>query len=103
VTRRTTPGVAFVASRRQLTVLFCDLVGSTALSTRLDPEDYRAITAAYNKCIAQVIAGHQGVVARYSGDGVLAYFGYPTAHEDDTDQAVRAGLALISAVTKLQE
>ena len=91
------------AERRQLTVLFCDLVGSTALSTRLDPEDYRAIIAAYNKCIAQVIAGHQGVIARYAGDGVLAYFGYPTAHEDDTDQAVRAGLALISAVAKLQD
>ncbi|MGZ9110029.1 MAG: adenylate/guanylate cyclase domain-containing protein [Rhodoplanes sp.] len=91
------------AERRQLTVLFCDLVGSTALSTRLDPEDYRAIIAAYNKCIAQVIAGPQGVIARYAGDGVLAYFGYPTAHEDDTDQAVRAGLALISAVAKLQD
>src|SRR5207344_1192114 len=59
--------------------------------------------AAYNKCIAQVIDAHVGVIARYSGDGVLAYFGYPTAHEDDTDQAVRAGLALISAVAKLQD
>ena len=91
------------AERRQLTVLFCDLVGSTALSTRLDPEDYRAVIAAYNKCIAQVIAGHQGVIARYAGDGVLVYFGYPTAHEDDTDQAVRAGLELIAAVAKLQD
>ena len=91
------------AERRQLTVLFCDLVGSTALSTRLDPEDYRAVIAAYNKCVAQVIAGHQGVIARYAGDGVLVYFGYPTAHEDDTDQAVRAGLELISAVAKLQD
>ncbi len=91
------------AERRQLTVMFCDLVGSTALSTRLDPEDYRAVIAAYNKCIAQVIGRHQGVIARYAGDGALAYFGYPTAHEDDTDQAVRAGLALISAVAKLQD
>jgi predicted ATPase/class 3 adenylate cyclase len=91
------------AERRQLTVLFCDLVGSTALSTQLDPEDYQAIITAYNKCIAQVIAAHQGLIARYAGDGVLAYFGYPTAHEDDTDQAVRAGLALISAIGKLQD
>lgn len=83
-------------------MLFCDLVGSTALSTRLDPEDYRNVIAAYNNCIAQVVAAHVGVIARYSGDGVLAYFGYPTAHEDDADQAVRAGLALISAVAKLR-
>ena len=100
--RKTIARPPIEAERRQLTVLFCDLVGSTALSTRLDPEDYRNIIAAYNKCIAQVIAAHVGVIARYSGDGVLAYFGYPTAHEDDADQAVRAGLALISAVAKLR-
>jgi predicted ATPase/class 3 adenylate cyclase len=91
------------SERRQVTVFFCDIAGLTALSVHLDPEDYRAIIAAHNKCIAQVISGHQGVIARYTGDGVLAYFGYPTAHEDDTEQAVRAGLKLISAVAKLQE
>src|SRR5690242_5675116 len=83
------------AERRQLTVMFCDLVGSTALSTRMDPEDMREIIGAYHRCCAQVIAKAAGFVARYMGDGVLAYFGYPQAHEDDAERSVRAGLELI--------
>jgi class 3 adenylate cyclase len=90
------------AERRQLTVMFCDLVGSTALSARLDPEDMRQVIALFHRRIAEVIDGYQGIVARYMGDGVLAYFGYPQAHEDDAEQAVRAGLALVEAVANLQ-
>ena len=89
------------AERRQLTVMFCDLVGSSALSVRLDPEDLRAVMGAYHACIAEVIARNEGVIARYMGDGVLAYFGYPQAHEDDAEQATRAGLALVDAVANL--
>src|ERR1700750_2234585 len=90
------------AERRQLTVMFCDLVGSTELSARLDPEDMGQLVALFHHRIAQVIDGYQGIVARYMGDGVLAYFGYPQAHEDDAEQAVRAGLALVEAVPNLQ-
>ena len=90
------------AERRQLTVMFCDLVGSTALSARLDPEDMRQVMALFHRRIAEVIGGYQGIVARYMGDGALAYFGYPQAHEDDAEQAVRAGLALVEAVGSLQ-
>jgi class 3 adenylate cyclase len=90
------------AERRQLTVLFCDLVGSTALASRLDPEDLREIIGAYHRCVAETVAGFDGFVARYMGDGVLLYFGYPQAHEDDAEQAVRAGLALVDAVGRLQ-
>jgi class 3 adenylate cyclase/tetratricopeptide (TPR) repeat protein len=90
------------AERRQLTVMFCDLVGSSALSARLDPEDLRAVIGAYHACIAEVIARNDGVIARYMGDGVLAYFGYPQAHEDDAEQATRAGLALVDAVANLK-
>jgi class 3 adenylate cyclase len=89
------------AERRQLTVMFCDLVGSTALSARLDPEDLRDVIAEYHRAIAEVIAKFEGFVARYMGDGVLAYFGYPQAHEDDADRAVRAGLAAVEAVREL--
>jgi class 3 adenylate cyclase/tetratricopeptide (TPR) repeat protein len=89
------------AERRQLTVMFTDLVGSTALSTTLDPEDLQKIIGAYHRCCAKVITQSGGFVARYLGDGVLAYFGYPQAHEDDAEQAVRAGLALVEAVAKL--
>jgi predicted ATPase/class 3 adenylate cyclase len=81
--------------------MFCDLVGSSALSARLDPEDLRAVIGAYHECIAEVIARNEGIIARYMGDGVLAYFGYPQAHEDDAEQATRAGLALIDAVANL--
>jgi class 3 adenylate cyclase/predicted ATPase len=94
-------GKAPEAERRQLTVMFADLVGSTALSARLDPEELRDIIGAYHRRCAEVITGSGGFVAKYLGDGVLAYFGYPQAHEEDAEQAVRAGLALIEAVAKL--
>jgi len=89
------------AERRQLTVMFCDLVGSTALSARLDPEDLREVIAAYHKCVAEIVAGFDGFVANYMGDGVLIYFGYPSAHEDDAERAVRAGLGVIDAIGRL--
>jgi class 3 adenylate cyclase/predicted ATPase len=89
------------AERRQLTVMFCDLVGSTALSARLDPEDLREIIAAYHRAVAEIVAGFDGFVAKYMGDGVLIYFGYPRAHEDDAERAVRAGLGTIDAVGRL--
>src|SRR5215472_10615497 len=90
------------AERRQVTVMFSDLVGSTALSARMDPEDLREIISAYQKCVAETVRCFDGFVAKYMGDGVLAYFGYPQAHEDDAERAVRAGLALIAAVTGLK-
>jgi class 3 adenylate cyclase len=90
------------AERRQLTVMFCDLVGSTALSARLDPEDYREVIAAYHRTVAGVVAEFDGFVAKYMGDGVLVYFGYPRAHEDDAERAVRAGLGLIDAIGRLE-
>ncbi len=89
------------AERRQLTVMFCDLVGSTPLSTRFDPEDLREIVGAYHRCVADTVARFGGFVAKYMGDGVLIYFGYPEAHEDDAERAVRAGLSVIEAVGKL--
>ncbi len=93
--------VGVEAERRQLTVMFCDLVGSTALSARLDPEDLRAVIGAYHRCAAGVIERAGGFVAKYMGDGVLAYFGYPRADEHDAERAVRTGLALVEAVTGL--
>jgi class 3 adenylate cyclase len=90
------------AERRQLTVMFTDLVGSTALSTRLDPEDLRAVIVAYHKCVADTVRRFGGFVAKYMGDGVLVYFGYPQAHEDDAERAVRAGLELVGAVARLK-
>ena len=90
------------AERRQLTVMFCDLVGSSELSVRLDPEDLRRVIGAYHTCIKEIIGRYQGMIARYMGDGVLAYFGYPQAHEDDAEQATRAGLALVEAVAGLK-
>ena len=89
------------AERRQLTVVFVDLVGSTALSAQLDPEDLREIFHQYHRCCASEINKAGGFVAKYIGDGVLAYFGYPQAHEDDPEHAVRAGLAMIDAVGSL--
>ena len=100
-TTTTTPFAQDTAERRQLTVMFTDLVGSSALSTRLDPEDLRAVIGAYHKCVAETVARFNGFVAKYMGDGVLVYFGYPQAHEDDAERAVQAGLALIEAVGKL--
>jgi class 3 adenylate cyclase/predicted ATPase len=89
------------AERRQLTVMFCDLVGSTALSARLDPEDLREVIAAYHRAVTRVVVGFDGFVSRYMGDGVLVYFGYPQAHEDDAERAVRAGLGAIEVVNRL--
>ena len=89
------------AERRQVTVMFSDLVGSTALSARMDPEDLREIISAYQKCVAETVGRFGGFVAKYMGDGVLIYFGYPQAHEDDAERAVRAGLELVAAVTAL--
>src|SRR5215472_11529809 len=86
------------AERRQLTVMFCDLVGSTPLSTRFDPEDLRELIGVYHRAVAETVARFAGFVAKYMGDGVLIYFGYPEAHEDDAERAVRAGLAVIDAV-----
>src|SRR5918995_5480162 len=87
--------------RRQLTILFCDLVASSELSARLDPEDLREVVHAYQACVAAVVERFEGHVAKYLGDGVLVYFGYPRAHEDDAERAVRSGLALVDAVSKL--
>jgi class 3 adenylate cyclase/predicted ATPase len=89
------------AERRQVTVMFSDLVGSTALSARLDLEDLREVISAYQMCVADTVRRFGGFVARYMGDGVLIYFGYPAAHEDDAERAVRAGLALVDAVATL--
>jgi class 3 adenylate cyclase len=89
------------AERRQLTVMFCDLVGSTALASRLDPEDLREVIGAYHRCVAETINRFDGFVAKYMGDGVLAYFGYPSAHEDDAERAVRAGLEVVEAIRKM--
>ena len=86
------------AERRQVTVMFSDLVGSTALSARMDPEDLREVISAYQKCVAETVGRFGGFVAKYMGDGVLVYFGYPQAHEDDAERAVRAGLELVAAV-----
>jgi hypothetical protein len=90
-----TPAVPAEAERRQLTVMFCDLVGSTPLSARLDPEDLRGIIGAYHRCVTEIVESFCGFVARYMGDGVLVYFGYPQAHEDDAERATRCGLALV--------
>jgi len=90
------------AERRQVTVMFSDLVGSTALSARMDPEDLREVISAYQKCVAETVRRFGGFVAKYMGDGVLVYFGYPQAHEDDAERAVRAGLELIAAVAGLK-
>ena len=90
------------AERRQVTVMFSDLVGSTALSARMDPEDLREVISAYQKCVAETVQRFGGFVAKYMGDGVLVYFGYPQAHEDDAERAVRAGLELVAAVSALK-
>ena len=90
------------AERRQVTVMFSDLVGSTALSARMDPEDLREVISAYQKCVAETVQRFGGFVAKFMGDGVLIYFGYPQAHEDDAERAVRAGLELVAAVSGLK-
>src|SRR5215831_18595477 len=91
-------GIA-VAERRQLTVMFCDMIGSTTLSEQLDPEDLRDIIAAYRETCARVVERYEGYVARYVGDGILVYFGYPKAHEDDAERAVRAGLEIAQTIS----
>ncbi len=94
----TEPKPQGAAERRHVTVLFSDLVGSTALSARIDPEDLREVISVYHKCVAKTVWRFGGFVAQYMGDGVLAYFGYPQAHEDDAERAVQAGLELTAAV-----
>ena len=86
------------AERRQLTVLFCDLVGSTELSTRLDPKDMRDVLLTYQDACSKVITRYDGYVAKFMGDGVFAYFGYPRAHEDDAERAINAGLGIIEPI-----
>ena len=90
------------AERRPVTVMFSDFVGSTALSARMDPEDLREVISAYQKCVAETVGRFGGFVAKYLGDGALIYFGYPEAHEDDAEEAVRAGLELVTAVSDLK-
>ncbi len=98
----TAPTRAFTApERRQLTVMFCDLVGSTELSTRIDPEDLRDVMQRFQECCVEVISRFGGYIGNYIGDGILAYFGYPRAHEDDAQRAVRAGLGMIEAIAAL--
>jgi len=92
-----------LAERRQLTVMFCDLVGSTALSAQLDPEELRKVVRAYQDACAEVIARYEGRIAQYLGDGLLVYFGYPLAHEDDAQRAVRAGLGITAIEVARQQ
>src|SRR5438093_5726738 len=86
------------AERRQLTVMFCDLVDSTKLSSQLDPEDYREVVRAYQRVCTEVITRFDGHIAQYLGDGLLVYFGYPQAHEDDAQRSIRVGLGILSAM-----
>src|SRR5215813_11838898 len=90
------------AERRHLTVMICDLVGSTALSARLDPEDMRAVIDAYHAACARIMRTYDGFLAEFRGDGILAYFGYPLAHEDDAERTARAALDIIAAVARLE-
>jgi len=99
---RSEPKPQDTAERRQVTVMFSDMVGSTALSARMDPEDLRDIISAYQSCVTEIVHRFDGFVAKYMGDGVLVYFGYPEAHEDDAERAVRAGLELIAALAGLE-
>jgi class 3 adenylate cyclase len=92
--------VSYGGERRQLTVMFCDLVGSTALSEKLDPEELRSLLHAYRNLCGDVIARYDGFVARYVGDGILTYFGWPTAHEDDAERAVRTALEIVQTVKR---
>src|SRR5690349_13684096 len=92
----------FAAERRHLTVMICDLVGSTALSARLDPEDMGAVIDAFQATCARIVLAYDGFVADFRGDGILAYFGYPRAHEDDAERTVRSGLDIIAAIARLE-
>jgi len=99
-TLSTSPEITAAGERRQLTVMFCDLVGSTALAEHLDPEDLREVIRAYQQCAGYVITRYDGHIAQYLGDGLLVYFGHPRAHEDDAERAVRAGLAIVSELNE---
>src|SRR5262249_16627639 len=90
------------AERRHLTVMFCDLVGSTALAARLDPQAFRELLAGYHRTVTDAVTGAGGYVAKYMGDGVLAYFGYPQAHEHDAEAAVQAALTLVERIARLK-
>src|SRR5262249_20168187 len=92
---------AVAGERRHLTVLFCDLVGSTAIAAQLDPEEWRETVAGYHRAAAEAITRFDGHVAKYLGDGVMAYFGWPAAHDNDGERAARAGLAILNAIAKL--
>jgi class 3 adenylate cyclase len=98
----TEPKPQEAAERRQLTIMFCDLVGSTSLSAHMDPEDLREVISAYQAASANMIQTYDGLVAKFMGDGILAYYGYPRAHEDDAERAVRAGLDVIRVVSGLK-
>jgi class 3 adenylate cyclase len=100
----TTPIAASAGGeRRHLTVLFCDLVGSTEIAARLDPEEWRETVAAYQRTAAEAVTHYGGHVAKYLGDGVMAFFGYPEAHDNDAERAARASLAMLDAIAKLGE
>src|ERR1019366_2477712 len=96
-------GVGPGGERRHLTVLFCDLVGSTAIAAQLDPEEWRETIAGYHRAAAEAITHFDGYAAKYLGDGVMAFFGYPKAHDNDAERAARAGLAILDAIAKLNE
>src|SRR3981081_4666569 len=98
----TEPALRDAAERRHLTVMICDLVGSTALSARLDPEDMNAVMDAYHAACARITLSYDGFLADFRGDGIMAYFGYPRAHEDDAERNVRAGRDIIEAVARLE-
>src|SRR5690242_13785691 len=99
----TKPTTASAGERRHLTVLFCDLVGSTEIAARLDPEEWREVVADYHRTAAEAITRFGGHVAKYLGDGVMAYFGWPEAHENDAERAARAALAILETVSKLNQ
>ena len=100
--RRTSTRGGGSVERRHLTLMFCDLVGSTSLASRLDPEDLRDLIGAYHRAVEQEVLRFGGLVARYMGDGVMIYFGYPLAQEDDPERAVRAGLALTERIAAME-
>jgi class 3 adenylate cyclase len=97
------PRTPLPGERRHLTVLFCDLVNSTSIATQLDPEEWREVVATYHRTAAQAIEHFGGYIAQYLGDGVMAYFGWPEAHENDAERAARAGLAILESISRLNE
>src|SRR5262249_55261660 len=102
IERANEPALREEVERRHLTVMICDLVGSMALAARLDPEDMNAVMDAYHAACARIMLTYDGFVGEFRGDGILAYFGYPRAHEDDAERTVRAGLDIIAAVARLE-